>query len=88
MFESPEIMIANLDRLSRLVLTSGDPCLLLIEECKVAYANLPTEDHSVWNGTVFEDEIEDLFSSIEFFVDSCAGVGLDEDALVADFVSN
>ena len=80
MFESPEVTVSSLDRLSRLVSQSGEPCLLLIEECQAMYASLPPEDHDVWSSTNDED-LEELFSAIEFFVDSCAEVGIEEDDL-------
>ena len=87
MFDRPEVTVANLDRLSRLLRScDGEPCLLLSDEAVAMYASLPPEDSEVWS-SIDDEDLEDLFGAVEFFVDSCDEAGMDEDFL-ADIVVN
>ena len=85
MFDRPEVTVASLDRLSRLLRSAGDErCLLLEEEAVVMHGCLPPADHPCWTSVVDED-LEELFHAVEHFVDTCDEFGLDEDEMADAF---
>ena len=86
MFDRPEVTVASLDRLSRLLRSAGEDglSLLLEEEAVVMHGCLPPEDHPCWS-SLDDEDLEELFHAVEHFVDSCEAVGLYEDFMAEAF---
>ena len=86
MFDRPEVTVACLDRLSRLLRSAGEDELsfLLEEAAVVMHGCLPLEDHPCWS-SLDDADLEELFHAVEHFVDSCEAVGLEEDIMAKYF---
>jgi hypothetical protein len=86
MFDRPEVTVASLDRLSRLLRSAGeDRCILLTDEAVVMHGCLPPEEDPMWS-SLDDEDLEELFHAVEHFVDTCEEVGLDEEFMADLFL--